>query len=317
MTPKCVADERSQKEVFSDRMFELEKRTRAILTRGDDISRTNDGLQMLIENKALVPEKQPVNRANWLTKILNAEREHHRNFFGREFDLAEFEKTLRKYGRKKIKVWQNFGLEPHFLPKVSMMTGDDYPGWKVRPEEWFYKKQVEGKLFLDSGGCLEKVLTVELKGVTVLIDSRLKPAYRDGKQMWEGDNLFGLLIADLRKEGKIAKYEYGPQSSRFGVSSDEWQGHVRPALANRLGLDLQQLRLEYAIEGNVIPQLYPHMPRKDDGKTNTWVWYEEYFEGRDYRLDGGNFGLGGLARVSDGTVGHHWRYRSFRSLEVL
>lgn len=316
MTPKCVADERNQKEVFGDRMFELEKRTRAILTRGGDISRVNDGLQVLIENKALVP-KQPVNRVNWFTKILNAERQSHRDFFGREFNLAEFEKTLQKYGRKQIKAWQRLGLEPHFLPKISMMSGDDYPGWKVKPEEWFYKKQVKGKLFLDSGGCLEKVLTVELKGITILIDTRLKPAYQDGKQMWEGDNLFGLLIANLRKEQKIAKYEYGPQSSRFGVSANEWQEYVRPALASKLGLEPQQLRLEYAVEANVIPQLYPHMPRKDDGKTNTWVWYEEYFEGRGDRLIGGISDDGGLADVGWDDAGNHWSNGSFRPLAVL
>lgn len=266
-------------------------------------------------SKKIVIENIP--KTDWLTVIIEHERQCHRNFFGREFDLAEFEKTLRKYGRKKIKVWQNLGLEPHFLPKVSMMSGDDHPGWKVKPEEWFYKKQLEGKLFLDNSGSLEKVLTIELTGITVLVDTRLKPVYKNGTQMWEGDNLFGLLIADLRKEQKIAKYEYGPQSSRFGVSANEWQEYVRPALAIRLGLEPKQLRLEYTIEGNVIPQLYPHMPRRDDGKTDTWGWYEEYFEGRGFRLGGGGSDDGGLALVRYGGAGYRWYYSSFRPLAVL
>lgn len=274
------------------------------------------GLQLLLEGKA-VKEDLDNTRPAWIAAILDAERTHHLSFFGREFDLAEFEKTLRRYGRKKIKAWQNLGLEPHFLPSVCMMSGDDYPGWKVKPETWFYKKQLEGKLFLDTDSTLEKVLTVWLKGITVLIDTRLKPAYRDGKQMWEGDNLFGLLIADLRKEKKISKYEYGPQSSRFGVSADEWQEYIRPALAARLGLELRQVRLECAIEANTIPQLYPHMPRKADGKTDTSVWHEEYFEGRGDRLGGGDSGVGGLAHVSANVTGRRWRSRSFRPLAVL
>jgi len=230
---------------------------------------------------------------------------------------VEFEKILRKYGRKKIKEWQGLGLEPHFLPKVSMMLGNDYPGWKVKPKKWFYDMLAQGKILRDINGQLEPVTKAELPGATVLIDTRLKPVYKNGVQMWEGDNLLGLLIADLRKEGKIAKYDYGPQSSRFGVSANEWQEYVRPALANRLGLEPRQLRLECAIEANVIPQLYPYMPRKDDGKTNTWVWHEEYFGGGGPRLHGGVSDCGGLAGVHYNDAGRHWSYGAFRPLAAL
>ena len=82
--------------------------------------------------KVIVVQSLPL-KTDWLQEILDAEREDHRKFFGREFDLAEFEKTLRKYGRKRIKMWQRLGMEPHFLPKVSMMFGIHYPGWKVEP----------------------------------------------------------------------------------------------------------------------------------------------------------------------------------------
>jgi len=302
---------------FYSRKFELERQWRA---GGQDPDTLLPILQALCEpgsgKEVIIVQKLPL-KADWLATILNTERKCHLDFFGREFDLAEFEITLRRYGRKKIKAWQKLGLEPHFLPQASMMSGENYSGWKIKPEDWFYKKQLEGKLFLDSNGSLEKVLTVELKGITVLIDTRLKPSYKDGKQMWEGDSLFGLLIADLRKDGKISRYEHGPQSSRFGVSAAEWQEQVRPALATKLGLDSRRLRLECAIEANVISQLYPHMARKDDGQTNTWVWYEEYFEGRGYRLYGGYSAYGVLALVSARDAGDHWSYRSFRPLAVL
>ncbi len=282
MTTKVVTDE--QLGGLANRMYDLYGRVKktenpeyfqAVMAGLQALQDAADGRKITIVIQALT---------DWLQEIINVERQCHHNFFGQEFNLAEFEATLRRYGRKRIKSWQRLGLEPHFLPKVSLMTGDDYPGWRVKPESWFYQRQVEGKLCLDNNGVLDKVLTVELTGITVLIDARLKPDYRDGKQMWEDDTLFGLLIADLRKDRKIAKYEHGPQSSRFGVSANEWQEHIRPALASKLGLDVQQLRLEYAIEANVIPQLYPQMPRKNDGKTNTSVWYEEYFEGRGDRL---------------------------------
>lgn len=254
----------------------------------------------------------------WLEKILAQERACHISFFGQEFDLIDFANTLKKYGESKIKFWQKLGMEPHFLPKTSMMAGDDYVGWKIKLEEWFFEKQIEGKLLLrDINGDLKKVTTVELEGAVVLIDTRLKPAHRNGEQMYKDDNLLGSVIEKLRKAGKILKYEYGPQSSRFGVSANEWESHIKTRLAEKLGLAESQLRLERAIEANIIPQLYPYMSRKDDGNINTWVWYEEYFEDDGSRLYGGYSDYGSLADVDWGHSDNHWGGRSFRPLAVL
>ncbi|MCG2808859.1 MAG: hypothetical protein L6275_00745, partial [Candidatus Portnoybacteria bacterium] len=73
------------------------------------------------------------------------------------------------------------------------------------------------------------------------------------------------------------------------------------------------------IEANVIPQLYTDMPRKDDGNTNTWVWFEEYFKGRVRRPGGGrSSGYGGLADVCCSWSAYHWySHGSFRPLIVL
>ena len=153
-----------QNGAFYSRRYEMERQWRMGVLDPDTVL---PALQALNEpasgKKVIVVQSLPL-KTDWLQEILDAEREDHRKFFGREFDLAEFEKTLRKYGRKRIKMWQRLGMEPHFLPKVSMMFGDDYPGWKVKPERWFYEKQLEGKLLLNVNGQLDKMVTVELGG---------------------------------------------------------------------------------------------------------------------------------------------------------
>lgn len=174
--------------------------------------------------------------------------------------------------------------------------------------------QAEGKIFRNDNGDLQKIKAVELHGVSVLIDTRLKPAYDNGKQIYENDNLLGPIIKQLRKAKKIAKYEYGSQDSRFGVSADEWEKQVKPTLGEIL--KVSSVLLEPTIVANVIPQLYPYMPRKDDGNTNTWVWYEEYFEDRGKRLNGGNSDNGGLANVNWNDADNSWNNRSVRPLVV-
>ena len=151
-------------------------------------------------------------------------------------------------------------------------------------------------------------------GISVLIDTRLKPAYQGGKQMYKNDNLCGPIVRDLRKKGRIEPYKEGPTSSRFGVSANEWEEQIKPALSSRTSV---QERSERFIEALIIPHLYPYLPRKDDGDTATSVWYEEYFEDRGHRLYGGNSDIGGLANVDWHDAVDHWDSRSFRPLAVL
>ena len=317
MTTKVAKDERTQKEILFDRLFRVGEVGRGAIKKGKDISSILNGLQLVAEGKEVLsaPSAPVGEKPDWLEKILNAERQAHLNFFGKEFDLAEFEKVLREYGRKKVQFWKHLGLEPHFLPKVSMMAGDDYPGWKIKPEEWFYKTQLAGNLLRDINGELKKVITVELEGITVLIDTRLKPAYNNGKQMWLNDNLLGPIIKRLRQNEKIS--DYNPKDSRFCVSASEWEKEIRPALATKLGLKNNQIRLETTPERNSISQIYKHMPRKDDHNTNTSVWTEEFCEDRGNRLIGGSSGFGGLAGVRWDGSGGRWSRRSFRPLAVL
>ena len=270
-----------------------------------------DALQRIVEGK-FKTEK-------WLEESLVKEKQYHQAFFGQEFDLTEFQETLQKYGQAKIQEWQKLGLEPHFLPEVSMAQGASFPGWKVKPEDWYYQNVANGKILRqqpDDKLVVDKE-AYKLEGMTVLIDARRKPSYTGGTQVYENDNLLGEIILELRQKGEIADYQTGPRNSRFNVSANEWEKEIKPALAGFLGLKVSQLRLERVVEANVIPQLYPDIPRKDDGSTNTWTWYEEFFGDRDSRLLGGHSGNGGLANVYYDLADDHWRNRSFRPLAVL
>lgn len=285
----------------------------------DFFRQIEDGSKTQEQTQAFLERRNPFDEAKWLQEILSLERQYHLNFFGQEFDLVEFEETLKKYGQEKRREWQELGLEPHFLPDVAMNWNREFPGWKVKPGKWYYEQAEKSKILRDSinGKLVVDKTPYRLEGISVLIDRRLKPKHNDDKQMYQNDNLLGPVIEKLREEGKIEVYKCGPQSSRFGVSSKEWKEAIKQVLAEKLGFKVNQVRLERTIEANVISQLYPNMPRKEDGITNTWVWYEEYFERYDSRLDGGDSRYGGLAHVYCGFVGGHWGDRSLRSLAVL
>lgn len=304
MTAKAVTDE--QIGGFARRVRDLQERLEKGVV---PYEATMSGLQALIEAKT-----------DWIEKLVRAEEDAHQAFFGQTYDLSLFRQTLESYGKEKVQGWQKLGLEVHFLPKVVFTPDQSFPGWKVKPSDWFWQNLAAGKIKRhQADGQLATVRKASLEGIVALIDPRLKPTYQDGQQMFANDKEFmGSLIGRLRKEKIIALYDFGPQTSRFGISSpDEWQDQVRPAVAGRLKLEPDRVRLELAIEANLIPQLYPAMPRQRDGETDSWVWYEEYFEGASCRLDGGDARCGGLANVCWFCAGGHWSYRAVRPLGVL
>ncbi len=260
-----------------------------------------------------------VRQGNWLEAILTKEKKAHRDFFSQEFDLASFRKTLERYNPEAIRHWQKLGIEPHFLPSVAMSQEVNFPGWKVKLDDWYYQQVANGKILSrqPDGSLLPDKEAFKLKGITVLIDTRLKPQYKAGKQMFKNDNLLGPIIEGMRKAGKIAKYEYGPQSSRFAVSVNEWEKHIKPALAEFLGVEVSQVRLEWTIEQNVISQLYPSLPRRDDNKTTSWVWFEDYFGAASCRFHGGVIRSDGRALVRCYWADFFWSDLAFRPLVVL
>ena len=93
-----------------------------ITLRGEGL--TGDGWQKLTQDKVLarkIVELVEGEKQMWLEKILAQERACHQTFFGKKFDLNDFAEKLRKYGESKVRFWQKLSLEPHFMPKASMM----------------------------------------------------------------------------------------------------------------------------------------------------------------------------------------------------
>jgi len=260
--------------------------------------------------------KNPWGIPDWLRERVNRERTILQAFFGQEFDLIRFVEDVHRYGRKRLSKALKFGWEPHFFPEILMSADATYPGWKIKPEKWFFQASDQGKLLLlqPDGSLVVSNPAYKLGGVTVLIDTRLKPAYNDGQQMYTKDNLLGPIIEDLRKQQKIQ--DYSPRNSRFHTSGNECEV-IKPILAAKLGLKPEQVRLETEIEANVIPQLYTDMPRQNDGDTNTSEWREEFFASRDYRLRGGRSGNGGLAHVYCIDAVRRWSDQGCRFLAVL
>ncbi|MBI4080607.1 MAG: hypothetical protein HY430_02440 [Candidatus Levybacteria bacterium] len=156
------------------------------------------------------------------------------------------------------------------------------PGWKVKPEHWFWEQIKDGNLPQDAA---------TLKEGWYLVDRRGKPNYQDDKQMYEDDYL-APFMENLRETGRVQKYRFVPDNSRFGASADEIEQVILPELASILGSE-GIVRSKREIEFNVLGNM--HYP--EWGETNTWEWYADKFED-DSRLIGGHSGGGGLAHVS-------------------
>ncbi len=259
---------------------------------------------------------RPADTSSWVDKIVAAENKSHRAFFGQTFDLSPFRAVLEKYGEERVRVWAGLGLEPHYLPKCLFQPDSKFRGWKIKPNNWFWGQVTAGNIKRrNATGGLETVTEVGFDEISVLIDTRGKPEYDGGSQMFDDDETFlGGLIKNLRSNDKIAHYDYGPQQgSRFGVSSLEWDSGTRPALESRQEFAGVSWRLELAIEANTIPQIYKRLPRRKDGQTNTLVWYEEFFGALAGRLGGGCAYSGGLASVHWHGSDSHWRRRASSS----
>ena len=258
---------------------------------------------------------------DWLDRLVARETAVH-ELRATNWKRELFVETAKGYGREQIEKWERkFLLRFSALPIVDLTQNTDLGWWRFKPNSWYYEQMAAGRIgrFIDSRFQPDHE-ACQLHGEIVLIDTRLKPPYQDKKQMWREDDFFcGRVIKELRLSRSIPLFNYGSQESRFNVDADQdWQNHLRIALAELLGLDPNCIRLERAIEGNTIPQFYPHLHRTQDGNTSTLVWYEEhYFDGVFSRLHGGDSGYGGLTYVDRCLSGERWANRSFRPLGVL
>lgn len=206
-------------------------------------------------------------------------------------------------------VWKKKGFtnfDFFHLSAHEFESNGDYPGWNVKPESWFWENVKNGRI---SSGA------TRLYDMLIAIDHAQKPNYNKGMQLYPNDP-FGDILRKLRQEGKIKvpkELKHIPDTSRFGISSEELIEHVLPAIAWVLEVDSSQVGLPTETEVNIISNLY----HREWGDTNTCEWMQDRFEGDGHlRLIGG-FSANGLEYVrrlpSDGrddNVG-------FRPLVVL
>ena len=258
-----------------------------------------------------------LSRGSWLDQLIAADEAAWQRFTGQKFDFSPCREIIEKFGVDRARDLDRFGPEVHCWPKVSFAQDSKYRGQRIKLEPWFWQQLAAGKILrCNSQGEFEVVKEVVYELCVLVVDTRLKPSYNGGKQMFADDEGFmGEMVESLRCKGRIEPYS--PSRSRFNISSREWDDAVRPALSARAEFTGITWGLEDPIRMNVIPQLWRHMPRKNDGKTDVWVWLGWFFAGASHRLCGGGSARGGLADVSYYDVGNHWSYRTVRPLGVL
>lgn len=248
-----------------------------------------------------------------VVSISERENSAHAVFFGRTFNLDFFRCFLGQIDPETLCEWLRLGLEPHFLPKVEMGSENAYmafPGWKKNPGPWFLKAARGGDF---SSLALSETFPLDLGGQVVLIDTRCRPMFG---QAFEKDNLLGPAIWTMRRRGDLASHPGQRLFSRFGVSAKEWK-LVVSALADRLGVEDRQVRLERVIEANVVPQLYPHLPRGRDFKANSYIMVDECLEKekRQLAVEGGSGVVGNFFVSLDQE--NHWLSCAVRPIIVL
>ena len=217
-------------------------------------------------------------------QLVASEKEAWKQFLGKEINIPEPPQQLFEAARLAIEHGIT-SFEAHLLPKLELKQNSKFPGWHIKPEEWYWQKIKEGEIAKDAA---------RLPGVWVLVDGAQKPNYDDGKQLYENDG-FGQILLRLREEGRIEtpnSYSHVPRTSRFAVTPIERETHFYQALAEVLNVGKDKVRITREIESNIIGNI--HHP--EWGQTNTSEWFDDKF-GDGRRLVGGRSDYGGLARV--------------------
>ncbi len=232
-------------------------------------------------------------------ELVERETESLRNFFGYDVEVPSLpdEVTPERYEK-----WKEMGFELHYLPAEEMKKERDLPGWKKKPGDWFYGKLKDKEVDTDSA---------TLPAAWVLADTREKPQYQDGKQIYK-DDVLAETLEDLRKKKVLTDFEV--KGSRFRISWDELhKPEVKKAIAEALDVPEESLRLPRAIEWNYLGNAY----HPQWGETDAWEWFEDSLEKGAGRLDGGYSRGGGLSGVSWGAPSGRSGGLGFRPLVVF
>src|SRR3989338_2943111 len=160
---------------------------------------------------------------------LQQEAEKWNDFFGEAriseraiADAKEVVDSLKNLG------WKNLVAIP--AQDRDFPQDASYPGWKVKPQRLFYDLARAGRI---SGE------PTRINGGIAIFDTTPKPDYTDGTQMYDDPESFQGLLADQRRNGAIKITDWThhvPETSRLGISPNEYESVVFPALMEQADL---------------------------------------------------------------------------------
>lgn len=247
-------------------------------------------------------EEEP---APWKEEIYGRERRHIAEFFGRELPIAHIPTEITK---ERLDSWHEQGMGLHYLPNIDFDRQHEFPGWKVKPYEWFYERAALGDVldFDDKDRLVQVEQPTNLGGRWVLIDERPKPTDNNG-QVYP-DDFLEETMRKMRTEGSLDHNQELNPGTRFFTSWTEWYEKIRLEAAKLLGVRPEQTRLPRVVEYNYFGNLL----HPDWGTTDTWEWLQEACGGGKYRMRGGHSFAGGLAIVYWRGPAGHGTDRGFR-----
>ncbi|HEU0050600.1 MAG TPA: hypothetical protein VFQ60_00900 [Patescibacteria group bacterium] len=236
-------------------------------------------------------------------EIISRESQALRRFFGKEIPVPAIPKQAT---RERILEWRQLGFELHYLPPISLaeikrdpegkileVKPIDFPGWKKKPGARYTPDHDGIDFFHDVEFGYLDPSALELPGAWILVDTREKPNYDHGEQMYANDP-FAPALEELRKE-KIVK-DFKIKGSRFNLSYWELEKtEVLQAFADALNLRTISgltIGIPRAIEFNILGNI--HYPQWGKGNTN------ESFSDRGASgcLRGGRSNFGGLSYIT-------------------
>ncbi len=253
----------------------------------------NDGALWLERLKLFLKGENPFSTTAqtvnaWADELISGTRRKLKKFFRRS---VQVESVPASWTPAFLANAAAYNMRPVFLPDADISASWVRKGW-VKLESWFYERIASGAIKGDH--------PTRLKRGWYLADFTPGTDYTNGTQVLPSDP-WSPLITELRGAKLIKGYDATPSGSRFAITWDEWNDCVLAQMAAKLSVHRVQISLERAVEFNAIGNIYD--PTR--GAFNMWVWLQDKFED-DYRLVGGNRGVGGLARVNYSSHAHRY-----------
>ncbi|MBN2585454.1 hypothetical protein JXA59_02295 [Patescibacteria group bacterium] len=227
----------------------------------------------------------------------------------------KFVDILNQCGAELVAQLEAYGFMFVITADVTWTASTWPTGW-VKPNDWYWQVLNGGRVI---GSDDKPIEACRLLGHILLIDTRQKPRYAGGHQRWKDDVFMEALIGYLQDRKLLLVNDNAGRGSRFYLSRNDYTNVVAPAFVEalqQLGVPVQTARLEYCPEHSALCQLF-NSPRKDNGKTNTWLWFQEYLDSSEGSLGGGDSDDGGLADVGYDDSGGRWDYASGSLVAVL